>query len=655
MDAAIARRTWRLEVTGPLAATAARLSAAVDELLEDGAGEGPDPAWPLSIGVFDLCDAAAQLAAEASARLAGRHALRIAVDSDAAWVGPLVEPGGRGCSQCANLWMRSRWTGAIRDHRPAVRDEALAWPAVFYELLANAVLAWLDPSGAEDPERRPPSREMLQVRLSPFSVTRHALAPHPDCEACGGMRADSAEHAAIVVRPRPKLEPRNYRASPRRIDGALFDRYLVDERTGVVKTRNENRSPNAMPLQLAWIFREGDGGMTDGIGRTGVIGSSRDVAVLEALERFSGFAPRGKRTSVRASFRELGDDAIDPRSFILHAEAQLSEPGFQLERYTPDLVCNWVWAWSFVRRRPVLIPEQLAYYWLPNNPARPHNRFVSEISNGCALGGSWEEAALYGLYEVIERDAFLTRWLARLPPERLDLDAVDDRFIRGLLAQADAAGVELQAFDCGVGFKVPAIAALLVDRRADTGLASLMTAGAHHDPVSALRGALTETITSHPPNAAGDVAAIRKRSLELMNDPFQVRTVSDHIRAYGTPESLERLGFWSAGNGPFRIEERFPDWYRQEPPADLTEDLLTTVEDVLQVASDVLVVDQTSDLLGDFGLSAVKVLAPGLHTVSFGHVYRRWSLERVNRAIEMLGAGPPMTADELNPHPHNFP
>ena len=104
MDAVITRKSWRMEVTGPLAATAGRLTTSIDEIMADRPGDGPDQVRPVSIGVFDLGDAAAQLAAQASARLAGRHALRIAVDSDAVWVGPLADPEGRGCSQCANLW-----------------------------------------------------------------------------------------------------------------------------------------------------------------------------------------------------------------------------------------------------------------------------------------------------------------------------------------------------------------------------------------------------------------------------------------------------------------------------------------------------------------------------------------------------------------------
>lgn len=62
-----------------------------------------------------------------------------------------------------------------------------------------------------------------------------------------------------------------------------------------------------------------------------------------------------------------------------------------------------------------MVPQWLAYY---SSPCR--QGFVYETSNGCALGGSLEEAVLYGMLEVVERDSFLLTWYAQLPLPRLD-------------------------------------------------------------------------------------------------------------------------------------------------------------------------------------------------------------------------------------------
>ncbi len=70
---------------------------------------------------------------------------------------------------------------------------------------------------------------------------------------------------------------------------------------------------------------------------------------------------------------------------------------------------DWVWGYSFLKERPILIPELLAYYSLGYEEG-----FVYETSNGCALGGSLEEAIFYGIMEIVERDSFLMTWYAEL-------------------------------------------------------------------------------------------------------------------------------------------------------------------------------------------------------------------------------------------------
>lgn len=54
-----------------------------------------------------------------------------------------------------------------------------------------------------------------------------------------------------------------------------------------------------------------------------------------------------------------------------------------------------------LQKRPILIPESLAYYSLGREDS-----FVYETSNGCALGGSLEEAIFHAILEAAERDSF---------------------------------------------------------------------------------------------------------------------------------------------------------------------------------------------------------------------------------------------------------
>ncbi len=105
---------------------------------------------------------------------------------------------------------------------------------------------------------------------------------------------------------------------------------------------------------------------------------------------------------------------------------QYALPGFRYQSYHHDLTLSWVWGYSFGQQRPLLVPERYAYYGMRHRDPADRS-FVSENSNGCALGGCLEEAILYGLLEVAERDAFLMTWYARLPVPRVEVASLHGR------------------------------------------------------------------------------------------------------------------------------------------------------------------------------------------------------------------------------------
>ncbi len=150
-------------------------------------------------------------------------------------------------------------------------------------------------------------------------------------------------------------------------------------------------------------------------GRTHSYADSEMTAILEGLERYCGMSPRGKRTAVHDSYLNLKELALDPVLVGVHGKEQYERPGFPFRPFDPSRQIDWVWGYSFLQERPILVPELLAYY----SSGCGHG-FVYETSNGCALGGSLEEAIFYGILEVVERDSFLMTWYAELPLAPLD-------------------------------------------------------------------------------------------------------------------------------------------------------------------------------------------------------------------------------------------
>ena len=56
------------------------------------------------------------------------------------------------------------------------------------------------------------------------------------------------------------------------------------------------------------------------------------------------------------------------RSILLkvgvHSKEQYALPNFPFKPFNPDRSIDWVWGYSFLKERPILIPELLAYYSL---------------------------------------------------------------------------------------------------------------------------------------------------------------------------------------------------------------------------------------------------------------------------------------------------
>lgn len=200
---------------------------------------------------------------------------------------------------------------------------------------------------------------------------------------------------------------------------------------------------------------------------------------------------------------------------------------------------------------------------------------------------------------------------------------------------------------------IPTVFTIATNRRAH-GLNLLCSAGAHLDPMRALKGAIQET--------AGmllrfdeKLEAERETYLKMLRDPGRVQHMEDHSMLYGLPEAMERLGFLLDARQPTQSIEQAFRWDQKH--LDLTEDLQDLLKIFARLNLEVIVVNQTSPEIARNGLHCVKVLIPGMLPMTFGyHLTRLEHLDRVLQVPVELGyRQKPLTRAELNSHPHPFP
>ncbi|WP_409340376.1 TOMM precursor leader peptide-binding protein [Paenibacillus sp. MBLB4367] len=589
--------------------------------------------------------------AEELLRAAGIPWLRGFVAFGEGVVGPLVRPGLSGCTQCADtrhlLAGRDRKEMWMLQQRLADAGEIPrnAW-ASLTGLLQMTVLLVSESQKVLQGYRSRLEERMFYLDMKTLKCTSHFFLPDPVCPVCGQLFDDTPAAARISLQPSPKISEKSYRC--RSLDDLkefLIKDYL-DYKTGFLNGKMVDFVSPFADVSVNLPMFDHDEATA---GRTHSYAESELTAIMEGLERYCGMAPRGKRTMIIDSYRNLADHALNPVTVGLYAKEQYEQPNFPFKPFHPDDPTDWVWGYSFMRQSPILVPQQLAYY-----SSSCGQGFIYETSNGCALGGSLEEAIFYGIMEVVERDSFLLTWYAQLPLPRLDPSSAGDLELQLMINRLQTvAGFEVHLYNATMENGIPSVWALAKNAR-PKGVNLICAAGAHPDPVRAAKSAVHE-LSGMMLTLNEKFDANRERYEQMFHDPSLVRGMEDHSMLYSLPQAEERLHFLLERNRPIRT---FHEEFNRIPNhPDLTDDLKDVLYAFRQLNLDVIVVDQTTPELKRNDLFCVKVLIPGMLPMTFGHhLTRVMGLERVLKVPALLGyAKQPLLPEQLNPHPHPFP
>ncbi|MGG3623269.1 TOMM precursor leader peptide-binding protein [Bacillus gobiensis] len=605
----------------------------------------------LVLVVHDAWIPSVHLKAEEVIRPTGIPWLRGFVSFGEGVVGPLVRQDKQGCSQCADtrrlmagrdrkeMWeLQQRLEEQDRVERDVWGSRlGLLQLAYFLESEADKVLQGISANLEE---------QVFLINMKTLKSSRHSFIPDPLCTVCGGLPDDSPDLARISLQPSLKISTDSYRCrSMDDLKEVLVKDYL-DHRTGFLNDKMYDLIPPFADVSVNLPLFNGDEGVA---GRTHTYAVSEVTAILEGLERSCGLAARGKRTVVHDSFSNLKDQALNPVKVGVHTKEQYAQHDFPFKPFNPNRPINWVWGYSLLQERPILVPELLAYYSLGCG-----HGFVYETSNGCALGGSLEEAIFHGVLEIVERDSFLLTWYAQLPLPRIDLYSANDEELHLMVDRVRAvAGYDLYLFNSTMENGIPSVWVMAKNRK-EKGLNIICAAGAHLDPVRAVKSAIHE-LAGMMLTLDDKLESNQEEYVSMLQDSSLVRKMDDHGMLYGLPQAEERLQFLLDDNRPMRTFEEEFNWKGKH--TDLTADLQDVLQKFRRLNLDVIVVNQTTSETIRNGLHCVKVLIPGMLPMTFGHhLTRVTGLERVLRVPWELGyAKQPLTIEELNPYPHPFP
>ncbi|MEI7032425.1 TOMM precursor leader peptide-binding protein [Streptomyces pratensis] len=589
-----------------------------------------------------------------------RPAANVQLTSRAVLIGPWGGGTGTACGQClAMRWQRLR----SRSEREALElgfapHGAVHWP-VLTDHAVDAVWAAYQavlPGRRSLPEATAADRALprvTRVDLVTLATATFPLLPEPLCPACVHEVPDTADAARMELAPAPKPDPDGYRL--RSLDSyPLPTAALANPVCGALGSDTWINPASTTTAPVAGThFVRGYAGLNDVTwsGQANRYATSRTLAHLEGLERYAGTHRRRGASPVVDSYANLAGQALNPADCGFYAPETYAADHL-VSPFDPDRAIPWVWGHSLREDRPVLVPARLAHY----SAGVEADNFVFECSNGCATGGSLEEAILFGLLELVERDAFLLAWYGRARLTGIDLTTGTTPAVRSMLDRAALHGYDVHAFDTRMDLAVPVVTALAVRRDGGPGTLSF-SAAAGFDPAGTVEAALSEVLT-YIPHLPYQVAE-RRSELEAMERDFgKVLHLKDHAQLYGLPSMTRYAAEYLDPVDVLPLEEAFATWQPLRPrTGDLLDDLWLLRARLTDAGYDVIAVDQTTPEQHRMGLHTVSTLVPGLLPLDFGWARQRaLTMPRLRTALRAAGRREDdLPEAEIKAAPHPFP
>ena len=193
---------------------------------------------------------------------------------------------------------------------------------------------------------------------------------------------------------------------------------------------------------------------------------------------------------------------------------------------------------------------------------------------------------------------------------------------------------DLYLFNSTMEHGIPSIMAIAKNRK-EKGMNLICAAGAHLDPVRAVKTAVHE-LAAMMLSLDEKLETNQEEYVRMLHDSSLVQQMDDHGMLYGLPQAEERLQFLLDDCRPLQSFDEEFKW--KSPHLDLTDDLQDILQEFRRLNLDVIVVDQTTPETNRNGLHCVKVLIPGMLPMTFGHhLTRVTGLERVFRVPMELG------------------
>ncbi|HEV2964112.1 MAG TPA: YcaO-like family protein [Candidatus Angelobacter sp.] len=417
---------------------------------------------------------------------------------------------------------------------------------------------------------------------------------------------------------------------------------LVSQETGIVRRERIEMGGISVPCAISQTAG-GAGIPFFCMGKALKVSDATLVGRCEALERYqvNSFDPQA--SFIYGPFDKLQDSAIDPARLCFTGLRTC--PSDDRVHYESSLPIYWTAAHDLASQKTFLVPAQ--EIWFNTSRLAGENLCVHSNTNGCALGGSIEEAALFAILESIERDAFLATWYLRRPcmqiiPESISLQEFQWLWHR---MQSRYPNYKTYLFHLSSDVGIPTVLCIAV-KQSGEGHHLMVATACRLNCEQALFAALADVAEGLNP-----VSLDEKRARELLQDPEKVLEPVDHITLYSIAETSDRLSFLNFNADPCLTTKDLDalSCVPHQESYNLRIVLEKIMDQLHSIGVTVLLKDITHAEFRRKKLFCVKAITPGLYPMWFGFCYIRLALtQRLQRSFEDLWGVPLRHHSQLN-------
>lgn len=322
-------------------------------------------------------------------------------------------------------------------------------------------------------------------------------------------------------------------------------------------------------------------------------------AIGEAVERYYILDER-EDLFIKGSYKDFKKNAVNIFEFQNFTEYQLSLEGYKQFRFDENSVFNWIKGRSLFDNSEILVPAQLVYAEY-DAPDRNEPWVRLPISTGAACGPSIEFATYKGICEIIERDNYLINYLNKISPPIIELENIVE--IDSILKEIKSKNLEIYCLDLTIDFSSTSIGTLIIDRSGN-GPAVNLGLGCDLNPEIAIKRAIMESYSMYL-SKQNAYFRNKNRSFQIDNN---LEWEKLKIRMFWNSFiNIEKIDFLTSGKN-----KSFNNLINHSAN-NYTSDLKILIEELKNKGFHAYIVDLTTPVIKECGLSIVKILIPELY------------------------------------------